>query len=162
LDLSWTARDPSFLGMMVVSKVLPSVRARFEIREDVVAALKGQRTSQRTEIAGLERNLRINRGAQVMTARGRDDGGANPLPGPPLSAERWVRDGVSEAYRRRLIQLLAERGIAVFWTFPPITPGLTRWREQSGLDAFYTRHALEAQAQISDVTLVDGRPSQYP
>ena len=53
LDLSWTARDPSFFAALAVSKALPSARARFEIRARLAAALDGRPSSAGPRASGL-------------------------------------------------------------------------------------------------------------
>src|SRR5262245_4273962 len=63
LGLAWTARDSEFLARVVLAKLLPTVRARSTIRDNVLAAIRGEDIADRQHVPPfLRRNLAINHG----------------------------------------------------------------------------------------------------
>lgn len=162
LDLAWTAHDPDFFAAMVVSKALPSARARYELRNYVVASLEGKSPSLLYMIAGHLRNWRLHRGAQVLAAAGQDREVSTRLERYPGRRELWRWSAVTESYTRRLLELAARHEIKVFWTLPPIGPRLTVWRDENHINAMETQLAQEAQSHNPGVTIIEGRRSQFP
>ena len=67
LELAWTVRDPAMFGRLAVSWLLPSLRARAEVRAWAVAAARGDSGSRRWENRVVLRNWSVNRGAASST-----------------------------------------------------------------------------------------------
>jgi hypothetical protein len=168
LDLAWEARDANFVGEMAVARALPSYKARFEIRSCVMAVLRGESGSSRTEVLASRRNWRVNRGTHLMPPR-RDapepDVGlvapTDPLAQHGPALDRFRRNKLTESYIRRFVTLAASRGIPVLWLLPPLPPGVVAERDRLGFTSYATRLARIAQAQSQSVTVIDGRRSGY-
>lgn len=158
LDLAWTARDPDFLAAMAVSKLLPSLRARQEVRAAVLDALRGDPSRRRFLAAQFWRNTRVNRGA-------------NAMPGGPPNVDcvgafrtlypRFGCDPVNAAYLDRFLSLAASRGIPVFWVITPLSTEMQQLCERSGFDASHTAFVQDLQRRFPTLTVLDGRRSLY-
>jgi hypothetical protein len=160
LDLCRTARDPELLATLAVRSVLYSYRGRFEVRDNIKAALRGRRTGQRDIAPALWRNWNANEGGQ-----------ANPKVGPfadvvipdnaPIKPGTWRCDPVNAQYVRRFLELAASRGITVYWLLPPVTPGtLSHW-VHSGDERLYVDFVRGEQARFPNLVVLDGRYSGY-
>jgi hypothetical protein len=65
LDLAWTARDTELAARVLLARLLPSLRGRYEIRANILAALRGEAPMEWLASHAYVRNTRINRGAYV-------------------------------------------------------------------------------------------------
>lgn len=156
-ELARTAGDASFFGSFVVGRLLPSARARHEIRSSLMEALRGQASFARGYLPGLWRNWRVNRGAQMMSES------FQMVPENPLwcVSGAWNCHPVNAAYLRRFLRLAAEHDITVFWVLMPILPESQAGSEQNGFDASYAGYVRGIQAQFSNLVVLDGRHSGY-
>jgi hypothetical protein len=169
LELSWSSRDAGFLGELLMSRLLPSYRARFEIRDNFRAGLQGKSGSSFFTIVTVRRNWRINRGAHVVTAEPpTDDAPAGPVrqdmlvrPRAPIHP-RWAHDRICRLYTRRFLELAARHEIPVFWLMPPLGPRLQSLRDATGHSEYLDQVARAVQGRFPNVTVVDGRAARYP
>lgn len=161
LELSWRARDPDFLASTTLSKLLPSVRERFEIRGAVTGALKGQPSPVVDILRAFVRNWTVNRGAQ-MTRRP-----PALLPNqfdawvPSLLPDSWQPTPLNAQYLRRFFRLAEAHGIRVYWLLPPFDPLVQALREAKGLDASYVAFVRSVQAEHPGVVVLDARHCGY-
>src|SRR5262249_14595894 len=65
-ELSWSFHDREFFGHLVVGSVLPSFRCRAQLRDDVLAALRGRCGSNPESNRPLVRNRQINGGGILL------------------------------------------------------------------------------------------------
>ena len=165
-DLAWTARDPAFLLEMAVSRVVPSFKARFEIRKSIVAACQGVPATSRLDVTALKRNWALNRGTMLMPRRwapavedAPPEEAAEVL--AALPRELYRRNHVTEAYARRFLTLAASKDIPVFWVLPPSSPEQQAGRDRIGMTAYFTKQAADFRNEFPNLTVVDGRRSGY-
>jgi hypothetical protein len=167
LDLAWSARDSKFVAEMAVSRLVPSYKARYQVRSSVLAALRGESGSSRNAVLAARRNWAANRGTQLMPRR--PGAGASARSAGPaadrLPAERpadpsW-RNRLSEEYTRRFLALAAARGIPVFWLIPPFPPETRAEMARAGMISYRVAQALQARATYPGVTVIDGLRASY-
>ncbi len=158
-ELAWAARSPSFLGAAAAARLLPSCRARWEIRRCVLAALGGQTGSARTEVRLRQRNSEQNRGAQVLPVTG----GPDPRAGQVAGYLAWPMKvhPLNAAFADRFVALAGSRGVTVYWLLPPYYPGIQARREAGGWDAAYMAFVRGLQARHPNLVVVDGRHAGY-
>jgi hypothetical protein len=167
IDLAWTARDANFLADWALSRLLPSYKARFEIRSSVVAALRGTCGSSRLDVIAVRRNWALNEGAQVMP-RGTSPP-AEATSTDPFDAARAAeslrttckRNKLTDLYTERFLRLAASRNLPVFWVLPPLTPAHQADRDRAGISHYFSQQAESARAKYANLTVVDARRSGY-
>jgi hypothetical protein len=167
IDLAWTARDANFFADWALSRLLPSYKARFEIRSSVVATLRGASGSSRFDVMAVRRNWALNEGAQVMPR-----GTVPPADLPstePFDAARAAeslrasckRNELTELYIDRFLSLAASHNLPVFWVLPPLAPAHQADRDRAGMSHYFSQQAESARAKYVNVTVVDARRSGY-
>ena len=166
LDLAFASRNPDFVAQTLLSQLLPSYKARFEIRANVLASLQGQPESHSWETELVQRNWDSNRGMHVnprnpvFEARhAKETVHTPPQPPPP---EGWLINQLSVSYGRRFLDLAQAHGIRVLWIVPPIAAFGQEARNRAGRDEHQTRFIREVLANHPEVTIIDGRRSAYP
>jgi hypothetical protein len=160
LDLAWTLRDPGLFGSLALARLLPSVKDRFEIRAQILSALRGEATDRRGELLSHVRNWTVNRGAHIVPTGPRVPGDDLPL-APDLYPPTWRCDPATDSYVHRFLGLAARHGIPVFWLVPPFSPEVQARRAQQGLDDQFSRYLHSVQAGYPNVVVVDGRDAGY-
>jgi hypothetical protein len=161
LDLASVDRDPSFVGVTAVGALLPSVRARHQLRAAIAAALGGRVDPLPEENRVNRRNWGVNFGANLAARNPAYTGEVRPEVHKALMSDAWATNRVNVTYIRRILDLTATENIAVFWLLPPTSPGLQARREQSGTDAKHTKFVRSMQAAYPHVVVVDARRSGY-
>ena len=162
LELAVEARDASFFAALMLGRWLPSVRGRYEIRDNLRTALRGETPLTRFELLPHWRNWGLNRGAHLVAA--------NP-PAPEFmhaAIERagylpttWDCNPVGAAYARRFLRLAAAGRIPVFWLLPPVNPEIQARRDRGGRDPRYEAFLRRLQARFPDLVVLDGRHCGY-
>lgn len=160
-ELASRQADPGYFPRLMVACLVPTVRIRSEVRAAVLAALDGRPVSQRGPGLAYARNRRVNRGAVVNPK--------NPafreLPAPAESAAEaagWWCQGANGHFLRRFLNLARERGIAVYWVMPPLSPSLQTKFDRERRDEVYLRFVRRLVDRDPNVTVVDGRHSGFP
>ena len=161
LDLAWTARDPSLFAQLLLTQMLPSYHVRFEIRADVLTALRGETPPPRRSITAWRRNWQVNHGAHHPPKDPNYQGGIDPN-NKQLLPDAWQADPLVATYLERFFALAETRGIPVFWLIPPTVPALQARHEHQGIDVAFTRFARQVQARFPHVVVIDGRYAGYP
>jgi hypothetical protein len=162
IDLCWSAQDSDLLGRTGLALLLPSVKHRDELREDIRVSLAGGTRPTREVLAAYARHWRLNGGATVL-------GPTPPPPDDPAKADPatrrsrrgWVPYPANASYVRRALDLAASREVPVFWLLPPVSPSRQARRDRSGLDEGYTRFVRETAARYPNVVVLDARRSGY-
>ncbi|MFO0954130.1 MAG: hypothetical protein U0835_23840 [Isosphaeraceae bacterium] len=160
-EIAWTSRDVDFLVQVTLRGLLHSFHNRFEIRKGVLHAIRGEWDMRRTNILAAKRNWAFNRGAQVNLSNHLEVKAPEAPPGQGLPGT-WTPHPVNVVYLERIFDLASENGVAVFWVLPPIHPHPTGWVRYFGNEARFTAFVKGIQARHPDVTVLDGRYSEYP
>jgi hypothetical protein len=161
LDLAWSARDASFFLATCLARALPSLGARQEIRAAILATLRGEVGSTRSQTLPFLRNLTRNSGAFVHRRDTPYQGEVIPFLEAMYLNPHWASDPINEGYLRRVLDLCSSRGIRVYWLIPPMVPALQGRREQLGLEAAYNRFVERFLRSYPEMVVLDGRRSGY-
>jgi hypothetical protein len=159
LEMARTEGELSLFARLALSRAMPSLKARPDIRAAVRAAFRGESNSKGHEVPMHRRNWAFNRGAMLLPRYG--DGRDVPLwhavnyPGP------WSCDPTNAAYLRRFLRLAAEHDIAVYWLLSPIDPEAQSLTEASGHDAPFERFVRRALERFPNLTVIDGRHAGF-
>lgn len=160
-ELAWTSRDAGFFLETMAGRILRSVRARCEIRENLLAAFRGQGPPARGDLPAFWRNWNVNQGALVLRERSRFDGKIEPNETTSFFPPYWACDPINQSYLHRFLKLADEYKVRVYWLLPPISPELHRGREQLGLETLHTQFVEEFLAQFPSLSVIDGRYAGY-
>lgn len=161
VDLARAGRDGEALGRIALAKLLPTVRARPEIRASLAAAWRGDDQTDRQHVPPfLRRNLKVNHGGLLCPAPAKLDNDLDAWSRKYFPSD-WTCHPVHEVYLERLLTLAESRRIPVFWLLPPLVPELQRRCEASGFDARHLEFVRSYQARYANVTVLDGRHAQY-
>ena len=159
-ELAATTGDFAELAAMVLGRLLPSGRARFEIRTNLMAALKGETSENPALIAMARRNRGMNRGALIMSKDLGDHQHDLAKWGNPTSTP-WEPDPTNDRYVRRLLRLALDHKIPVYAPLMPLSPGVQTKYEQSGLDKRYVAWLEKLQGRFPNFRVLDWRHASY-
>ena len=159
-ELASSERDFAEFAGMALGRILPSYRARLEIRGNLMAALKAETSNTSALIELARRNRGMNRGAILMS---KDLGNhqhdvstwGNPMPEP------WKANDVNDLYARRLIRLALDHKIPVYAALMPLSPGVQTKYEQSGIDGRYVAWLGKLQSRFPNFHVLDWRHADY-
>jgi hypothetical protein len=161
LELSWTARDPDLLATILVQRSLPSAKNRFELRDHIVKAFRGEADQRIRTIRLVWRNWNQNDGALIKPK----DPTFHEAPVPPQPARglpgRWCCDPTNARYVERFLELAARIGARVYWLLPPASPLTQFVYDDSGAQACFVRYIQELQARHPHLVVIDGRHAGY-
>ena len=158
--MAWDLRDASFLGRVALVAELPSYRCRVQIRQNLLAAIKGEEPVRNEQWVTANRNMRINKGAH-HTPKVPYNGAINPLDENFFRAE-WKCNPVNELHIHKFLDLAESRGIPVFLLVPPVSPAMQARLDEIGVSARYTTFLEGLLARHPGVTAFDARGSKYP
>lgn len=167
LDLTWSSRDPGLFAWMMLSRVVPSIRTRFEIRGNVMTALNQQGIDWTSLYYPFRRNWHRARGAHVHPEEPHapdDDAVAKARAAELYSghfADLSAQHPVHEDYIRRFLDLAEERKIPVIWLMPPMLPALEERQKDVGLADLTTALAKRMRDAYPNLIVVDGRGQGY-
>jgi hypothetical protein len=161
LELARTSGGGSLPTSIVLGRLLPTFRSRLEVRDALLAALRGEVPPMRPINRVCRRNWRVNDGANVGARNPAFTGEVGPDEHRMLLSHLWYCHRANAAHVRRLLDLTAARGIRVYWLLPPLSPQLQARREQSGAEAGYLRFIQSMHARYRHLTIVDGRHASY-
>lgn len=165
VEMAWLGRNPRFLAYAGLSAVFPSVRGRYEIRSNILAATRGEATSFRVAANLSNRNWKANRGALIVPSTHQLSAlSVQVIDSTPPEAKipgRWKAHRVNTAYLDKLLDLAQERQIPVFWLFPPHYQMLERYFERpnwSGIQRDFARKRLD---RYPNLIIIDGLHAGY-
>ena len=157
--LAWHGRDATTLARVLVGRLLPSARGRYEIRAAVCAALRGAVDPAVATAPILWRNWARNQGAQLEPKGTRVRA---VVPPPDLARGRdWRCHPLNARYVHAFFARAAARGVAVFWLVPPLQPGLQALFDRNGQRADHDRFLRAVQAEFPDVIVIDARHAGF-
>ena len=162
LDFAWAARDGDFFATISMARLLPTVRARREVRAALMRALRGEGDSPRETLAPYRRNWVVNQGAQLNPRVLEVSDQTEYWDEKMCLAPGWKCHPINRAYIDRFFELAAQHAIPVVWLLPPINPRVQAKRDQLGLDVVFDRFVREVQSRRPGVRVVDGHHSGYP
>ncbi len=160
LELSWTGGDADGFLSRLVAGVLPSFRARSEIRDNIKAALNGETPMMPQWIENFYRNKVMNRGA---TALAKDHvGRTTDLSRWGNKVEKpWSADPVNSAFARKTLKLAESYGIPVFIAIMPVAPGMQQKYDQNGISRPYAEWVKKLEHRFPSVVVMDLQRSNY-
>jgi hypothetical protein len=162
IELAWAARDASFFGSISLARLLPSCKARFEMRAGIRAALRGETASSRPALRVHLRNWEQNHGAHLAPA---DPSAQETIRRAIATSEYlptcWTCHPINEVFARRLLELTEARHLRVFWLLPPLHPDVQERRDRGGMHGQYVAFIRRLQAEFPCLTVIDGRHSGY-
>ncbi|MDX2037356.1 MAG: hypothetical protein SFX72_11955 [Isosphaeraceae bacterium] len=151
------SRDPRFVAELLVGRIFASVRARFEIRESIIAALGSRLPDSAYLLPILRRQWTANRGAQLMSKR------TTPLDPGAFRAEllpsAWSPDPVQAEALRRSIGRARSVGARVVLLLPPFIPSVHERRRAAGLETSYERFIDRLTQEFPGLEVFDARDS---
>jgi hypothetical protein len=153
LDLAWTARDCHLLAVTAVARLFPSIRGRYAIRKAAWSSAEA--------LAAIQRNWRVNRGAQLESQNPAYQRGDVDPRSSPFQPSQWSLDPANGHYLRRFLSLAAARGVPVYWLLPPVLPPVQGVREHCGADGAFTAFIRQTLDEFPGVTVVDARHAGF-
>lgn len=166
VDIAWSSRDPDFLTTIALSWACPSYKARFEVRNNILAAVRGEVDGTAESSRFYRRNWNVNRGSQVMQHNpeyeARHAGEVARLRVRTEAPDLDMRGLKVGPYARRFLELAASHNIRVFYLMLPLTPLKLDQRVQCGEDLNDVKLARYLQSLNRDLVVVDGRNAHYP
>ncbi len=155
-------RSVTFASELVLGYVVPSFRARHEIRSSLREAVLGESSRLVALNALCRRNWTINRGANLATPSASFHGEVSEAQHEEHLSGKFTAQRVNAAAARRLVTLAANRGIRAYLVIPPLTPALFARQTTTGSAAKYDAFLKSLQAQNPALTILDARDSGYP
>jgi hypothetical protein len=151
------SRDPRLLAELLVGRIFASVRARFEIRESIIAALGSRLPDPLCLLPILRRQWTANRGAQLMSKR------TAPLDPDAFRAEllpsAWSPNPVQAEALRRSITRARSVGARVVLLLPPFIPSVHERRSAAGLETLYEAFIDRLTQEYPGLEVFDARGS---
>ncbi len=158
-DLAWSLGDLNFFSRGLLGQLLPSVRARHELRANFLARLEGRSWSLSHWFRVLRRNWIANQGAQPHVPR------TSPVVVDPnhggLFPDHWRPTPLNVTYLRRFCRLAAEHGATVYWLIPPLHPDVQIRRARLHLDDAYNTFVRDEIQRLPHVMILDARRASY-
>lgn len=160
-ELALAAHAPSLFTELGLALALPSVRSRFEAREAIVGAFRGDRRSPLPDNLRHGRNWRANAGAEFVPPNPTYQGQVTESDHKLLMSNSWWCHRVNRAYIEGFLELAERRRIAVYWLLPPMNPALQARRDRSGADARLVGFIRSLQARHPGLVVLDGRHAGF-
>ena len=159
-ELAIEARDSDTFAAITLAHLLTSYRERFEIRDNIMAAFKGETPLMQNWLEMADRNRGMNRGALAMSKSPADrvlhtEIWGNPTPTP------WTPDPINDRYVRRLLKLAMDRHIPVYCALMPVLPAVQVKYEQHGMNDRYLAWIRNLQQKFYNLYVLDWRHSNY-
>lgn len=163
-SLALEAKAPDFLARALLARLLPSCKAREEVRSSIVKALEGTSPEEPTSLPVFLRNGKRNAGAHVLPSADLSQGDPRPaeLEKSRYEPSVWVCHPVNAVYVHRFLSLALSRGIRVVWLLPPYHPDVQSRRQRFGWYEMYVKYLRGLQEAYPNLTVVDGRKAGYP
>jgi len=159
-ELARSMRDAGLFAEVELRRLLPSYKARHEVRSSLWRIVRKGATPARYLANVQRRNWRLNRGTLVMAPKADNPTKVRPAEhaAPPSG---WALDPVTDEYLRRFLALAASREIRVFLVLPPTSPEHEGLRIRVGQHDFYSKVVRGLAADFPGVVAVDGRAPGY-
>jgi hypothetical protein len=161
VELAAESRSPAMLCEIALGRLLPTYRDRLEIREAILANLRGEAPPNHSTNRLALRNWSLNRGAHLNSPRNIFSGEIGPEIHKKLLSDGWKCHRINAIYINKLLDLAESKQIPVYWLITPLPPPLQERREHSGVDDAFVKFVRSMQARHPSLTVVDGRHSAY-
>ena len=162
-ELAWAARDENLFASTALARVLPTFRARLDVRRAVVAAFQGKLPDEVMPIPILWRNWKRNRGGMLLAeTTERPDPRPAKLEAEGYRPASWACHPLNAAFVDRFLALAGSRNVPVFWLIPPVHPEVQARRSRYGYEAASEAYLRALAARHKNLVVVDGRASGYP
>jgi hypothetical protein len=158
-EIALSMRDARFFAAMTLARALPSLKDRHELRNAIVAALRGEPRNARLSVLALMRNLNKNRGSMIVPRLAESADRALPAEDVATASAAWRCNAFNELYVRKFLALARAHGTTVVWLLPPVSPALQDLRDRSGRDAAYKAFVAGWLAREPRLVVVDGTSS---
>jgi hypothetical protein len=159
-DLALTSRDASLSGALVLSKLLPSYRWRFQVQSSIRAAFEGRSISEQNLLRWCRAHWNLSRGANP-TAAPRFHHPQEDMMIDWHSPKIWICEPRDEVYINRFLALAESHQITVYWLMPPMAPEIHIRRTARGIDAVYDQFAQTIVARHPNTVILDAQGSGY-
>jgi hypothetical protein len=161
-ELALASRSGEFTAELILGALLPSFRARHDVRDALASALRGEPARLVALNAICRRNWEVNAGANVATPRPGFDGAVTEREHRELLSHRFGVHRVNAVYVRRTLDLAAATGARTYLLIPPFSPALADRRGRTGAEAGYTDFVRSLRERYPELTVLDARNSGYP
>ena len=158
----FSGHSGEFAAELAIGYVLPSFRARHEVRAAVMEALRGEPSRMAALNAILKRNWTLNAGANLARPSGTFHGEVTEAQHESHLSSKFAAQSFNAAAARRLVKLAAERGVRAYLVIPPLAPALLERQRTSGVSTKYENFLNTLQAVNPELTVVDARPAGFP
>jgi hypothetical protein len=161
LLLAFEERNADLGASLLLARLLPSYKSRLEVRTAVVAAIAGKDNPAREPNLRASRNIRFNRGAQILPA----------YDFKPNAPREWYEVGFAKpwssapgnAYFLERFLTRAERaGLTVAWLMVPLEPEAATLFRDRGQQRRFEHYLRHLQTRHSNLLVIDGLCSDYP
>jgi len=160
-ELARIARDGRFLAAATLDRLLPTVRSRWEIRADIVAAFGGEAAPLLATNRTHRRNWGVHLGAQFTPDNPAFRDEPTEADHRRLLSDHFWCHRINRTYIDRFLDLATSTGVRVYWLLPPASPAVTARRVAAGADAKHTAFVREMVARHPGVVVLDARRSGY-
>jgi hypothetical protein len=162
LQIAFLANQGGVIPTLALGRLLPSWRARLEIRSLIQAGLHSQIDQATASNAILWRNWTVNRGSFVAGWNTPYRGGLNPQDVKHLHADRFLVDPANDHALDRMMELADSHTIKLYWLLPPLSPELQRYRDEHGTETAYESFIRAKIARHPSCTVLDARRCGFP
>ncbi len=156
------AGSVKFAVELFLGRLLPSLRARHDIRSELAAALQGKVSPNRRANDICARHWAVNAGSHVVPPNPAFNGRLTEQQQMDVLSHRFKLHRVNASAARGIARLAATHGIHLYLLVPPFSPEVIERRGQTGVDKEYEEFLHGLQAQNPAMTIVDARLSGYP
>lgn len=161
LELSWMSRDTELLTGIVANRLLPSRKNRYEVRDKVVKALRGELDVTAVKTMSAWRNWNQNQGALLLAKNPRFREGPVPLSPRTRAPSDWRADPTNAAYVRKFLDLAARINARVYWLLPPVSPWTQYVNDSKADEWLYENYVRDLQGRYPNVIVIDGRRAGF-
>lgn len=161
LELAIRDHSPDLFTELALALTLPSVRGRFEARQAIAGAFRGDRRSPRADNLRHGRNWQANLGAEFTPPNPSYRGQVTETDHKLLMSDGWWCHRVNRAYIESFLDRAGRHRIAVYWLLPPVHPALQARRDRSGADAKLDGYIRSLQSRHPGLVVLDARHANY-
>jgi hypothetical protein len=162
LGLIAANRNVGFATELLIGAILPTFRARHEVRGNILEAIRGEPPSLATLNALCRRNWTVNAGANLATTRPGYTGEVSEAEHREQLSRGFEPHRVNVRYAREVVRLATSHGIHTYLLIAPFVPQLQTRRIETGADAKYEAFVRSLQAEFPGLTVLDARDSGFP
>jgi hypothetical protein len=158
-EFAWAAGDLNFFGRLAAATLIPSCRARHEVRTNIDFALRGWEPPRVPERLLFDRNATLNRGA-LLVPLGKTKVEFDP-DHPIIFQKDWDCTPVCKQYIGKFLDLASSHKIPVFWLIPPLPENTSGRLTELGIQARFAQFVKSMQVLHPEVVVLDGSGSHY-